>query len=143
MNSGRPIQLEQLLAQLQTQPQTTEQLLQMILLVLLQQNNLLLAMVGEKQAKLGQLSDWQKKNPRLVRKCRDAANTLNNVQMDFVSDLADEVCEMNNEVDNTYALNELLDRHGGKLMQINVLLQVLGTLGAELVRTTPPPGETV
>ena len=90
---------------------------------ILQQTNLA---YRQRQSELGQ---WKQANPKLARRCRQAADTLSRVQNEFLQSLTDEVAD--NEdclLDGEFMLQEFVDRFGPRLAHLNGLLQVLSQL---------------
>ena len=70
-------------------------------------------------------------DPRLVRSCRRAAHTLNEVQTQLVETLAEEVNENGDDLlHGDFLLNELVDRYGPRLAHLNGVLQMLAQLGS-------------
>lgn len=85
-----------------------------------------------------ELKHWKQANPELAKKCRGAAETLSQVQAEFLSTLIEEVgsnCEA--LMDGEFMLNEFVDRFGPRLAHLNGVLQVLTQLSAP--NPTNPP----
>lgn len=78
-----------------------------------------------------ELEQWKNANPRLARRCRQAAESLNRVQAEFLRHLTDEIQD-NEELltDGEFMLNEFVDRFGPRMAQLNGMLQVLSQLSA-------------
>ncbi|MEX0585718.1 MAG: hypothetical protein WD176_03685 [Pirellulales bacterium] len=76
-----------------------------------------------------ELNQWKQANPRLANNCRQAAETLSQVQTEFLNALTNEVNE-NADVllDGEFMLNEFVDRFGPRLVHLNGVLQVLSHL---------------
>lgn len=107
------------------------------------QNRLLEELVSQlatpQRQRNAQLEQWRKANPQLVRQCRDAAETLGKVQVDFLETLVSEVeRDSENLTDSEFALNEFVDRYGPRLAHLGGVLQLLGQLGST---SAPPPSE--
>jgi hypothetical protein len=77
------------------------------------------------------LNQWKAANPELARGCRLAAETLSQVQVEFLNSITREVTD-NADVlmDGEFMLNEFVDRFGPRLAHLNGVLQVLAQLGA-------------
>ncbi|NLF70528.1 MAG: hypothetical protein GX575_15965 [Candidatus Anammoximicrobium sp.] len=108
-----------LLRQLVTGQERQNRLLEGIL----QQTNLT---QRQRQSELGQ---WKQANPRLAQQCKQAAETLNRVQNEFLQRLTDEVAD--NEdclLDGEFMLDEFVDRFGPRLAHLNGVLHVLAQL---------------
>jgi len=82
----------------------------------------------QRNAELGQ---WKQANPELARGCRQAAETLSQVQVEFLATMTREIND-NAEVlmDGEFMLNEFVDRFGPRLAHLNGVLQVLAQLGS-------------
>lgn len=78
-----------------------------------------------------ELGQWKEANPHLARRCRNAAETLSNVQTEFLHSLTEEIAD-NAEgfVEGEFLLNEFVDRFGPRLAHLNGVLQVLSQLSA-------------
>lgn len=82
----------------------------------------------QRQHELGQ---WRKANPRLARECREAAETLSQVQTEFLQSLIEEVNDTSDSLlEGEFMLNEFVDRFGPRLSHLNGVLQVLSQLGS-------------
>ena len=76
-----------------------------------------------------ELTQWRNAHPKLVRSCKDALETLSNVQTGFLQNLADEVADSKDGlVDSEYVFAEFLDRYGPRMAHLNGVLQVLNHL---------------
>lgn len=118
-------------------PASEEQtsLLKNILAAQDRQNELLEELVNQMSAAQKQrnqeLSQWKQANPELARSCRLAAETLSQVQVEFLSNMTHEIRD-NSEVlmDGEFMLNEFVDRYGPRLAHLNGVLQILAQLGS-------------
>lgn len=108
-------------------------LLQDILSAVDRQNELmeeLIGVLGAKQRrKATELSQWRKAHPLLANNCRQAAEALGRVQMDFLSNMTEEIQD-NGEtlLEGEYMLGEFVDRYGPRLAHMHSMLQVLSQL---------------
>ena len=82
----------------------------------------------QRNAELGQ---WKQANPRLAQRCREAAETLGQIQTRFLENVTEELNE-NGEcmMDGEFMLNEFVDRFGPRLAHLNGVLQVLSQLSS-------------
>jgi hypothetical protein len=82
-----------------------------------------------------ELGQWKQANPDLSGRCRRAAETLSQVQVEFLDNMTNDINE-NSEVlmDGEFMLNEFVDRYGPRLAHLNGVLQVLAQLSS-----TPDP----
>jgi len=78
-----------------------------------------------------ELNNWKAAHPHLAKSCKRAAETLTQVQSEFLEALTREV-EENGEslLDGEFMLNEFVDRFGPRMAHLNGVLQVLSQLGA-------------
>lgn len=77
-----------------------------------------------------ELAQWRNAHPKLVRSCKQALETLSNVQTEFLQNLADEVADSKDALtDSDYVFAEFLDRYGPRMAHLNGVLQVLNHLG--------------
>ena len=75
--------------------------------------------------------------PELARNCRQAAEALSRVQVEFLSSITNEINDnVNSLMDGEFMLNEFVDRFGPRMAHLNGLLQVL----AQLSSTPTPTG---
>ncbi|MBT4694734.1 MAG: hypothetical protein HOB73_15465 [Planctomycetaceae bacterium] len=98
-------------------------------------NTLLKELIGQMQAqqrgRADELGKWKKANPELANRCRVAAETLSDVQNDFLMGLTAEVEDSEDTLrDSDYMLQEFVDRYGPRLAHLNGVLQVLSQLAA-------------
>jgi hypothetical protein len=105
------------------------------------QNELLEELVNQLSAAQKQraleLGQWKQANPELAGRCRQAAEALSQVQIEFLNSMTNEIAE-NSDVlmDGDFMLNEFVDRYGPRLAHLNGVLQIL----AQLASTPSPAG---
>lgn len=88
------------------------------------------ANLSAQQQRAQELEQWKEANPRLAKSCRRAAETLSQVQTEFLETLTEEIEEgRENLIEGEYMLNEFVDRFGPRLAHLNGVLQVLAQLG--------------
>jgi len=99
------------------------------------QNELLEEMVQQmsnaQKQRAAELGQWKQANPELARRCRRAAETLGQVQTQFLEKLTVDIQE--NEdclLDGEFMLHEFVDRFGPRLAHLNGVLQVLSQLSS-------------
>lgn len=98
-------------------------------------NKLLTELIRQMQAqqrgRADELGKWKKANPELANRCRVAAETLSDVQNEFLMGLTSEVEDSEDTLrDSDYMLQEFVDRYGPRLAHLNGVLQVLSQLAA-------------
>ena len=77
-----------------------------------------------------ELNKWRNANPTVSDACRDAAEALSRVQVDFLERMTEEINDAAEElIDSDFMLNEFIDRFGPRLAHLNGMIQVLGQLG--------------
>jgi hypothetical protein len=85
------------------------------------------------------LKEWRAAHPKLADACREAAEALTGVQVDFLDRMTDDIRSSSDDMlDGEYVLNEFIDRYGPRLAQLNGVLQVLAQLGST---ANPPSSE--
>ena len=113
----------------------TVELLRQLLVGQQKQNQLLEEMISQvgaaQRQRSNEIAEWKKANPRLARRCRDAAEVLANVQAEYLQNLTEEVSD-NSEcfMDGEFMLNEFVDRFGPRLAHLNGVIQVLTQLSS-------------
>ena len=118
-------------------PSTAEQigLLRSMLAAQDRQNELLEELVNQlgaaQKQRATELGQWKQANPELAVCCRQAAEALSQVQVEFLNTMTREINE-NREVlmDGEFMLNEFVDRYGPRLAHLNGVLQILAQLSS-------------
>jgi len=90
---------------------------------------------AQQRQRTTELGQWKQANPALARNCRQAAEALSRVQLQFLNAMTEEINE-NAEVlmDGEFMLSEFIDRFGPRMAHLNGMLQVLAQLSS-----TPNP----
>ena len=104
-------------------------------------NELLEELVGvltEQHKRRGEeLQRWRDANPDVAKGCREAAETLSEVQVDFIERLTDDVRDSGEEMAyGDFMLTEFVDRYGPRLAHLNGVIQALAQLGGAAKPTT-------
>ena len=112
----------------------TVQLLRQLVVTQQKQTKLMGELVQQNAAmqkqRAGELQQWKDANPDLSRSCRRAAETLSEVQTEFLQSVTNEIDESSEYLaDGDYMLNEFIDRFGPRMAHLNGILQVLAQLG--------------
>jgi len=82
-----------------------------------------------------ELHQWRKANPQLSESCRDAAESLSKVQVEYLERITEEITDNAEDmVDGEFIMNEFVDRFGPRLAHLNGVIQVLAQLSS-----TPSP----
>ncbi len=117
-----------------TSEELTVQLLRQMLVGQQKQTKLLGELVAQNAAmqkqRAGELQQWKDAHPPLSRACRRAAETLSEVQTEFLQSVTEEIEDSGEHlVEGEYMLNEFIDRFGPRMAHLNGILQVLAQLG--------------
>lgn len=96
----------------------------------------LINQLGAAQRQRGvELAQWKQANPDLAHYCRQAAESLSRVQVEFLHTMTREITDnADSLMDGEFMLNEFVDRFGPRMAHLNGLLQVLAQLSS-----TPSP----
>jgi len=88
-------------------------------------------MGASQRQRSAELAQWKQANPRLARRCREAAEVLGKVQSAFLESVTEEIADNAEDlVDGEFVLNEFVDRFGPRLAHLNGVLQVISQLSA-------------
>ncbi len=117
-------------------------LLRSILAAQDRQNELLEELVNQlssaQRQRAAELGQWKQANPELARCCRMAAESLSQVQVEFLQTMTREINEnVDALMDGDFMLNEFVDRFGPRLAHLNGVMQILAQLSS-----TPNPANT-
>ena len=78
-----------------------------------------------------EINQWKESHPYLSKSCREAAESLSNVQTEFLSRLTEEISDNSEHfLEGDFMLNEFVDRFGPRLAHLNGVLQVLSQLSS-------------
>ncbi len=96
---------------------------------------LLTVTANSQKQKAQELYQWRNANPGLAESCREAAESLSRVQLDYLERITDEINDSAEDmVEGEFLLNEFVDRFGPRLAHLNGVIQVLAQLSS-----TPTP----
>lgn len=88
-------------------------------------------MGASQRQRSAELAQWKQSNPRLARRCREAAEVLGKVQSAFLDAVTEEITDSAEDlIDGEFVLNEFVDRFGPRLAHLNGVLQVISQLSA-------------
>lgn len=78
-----------------------------------------------------ELNQWKEANPELAHSCREAAESLSRVQVQFLSRMTEEINDtVDSLMDGEFMLSEFVDRFGPRLAHLNGVIQVLAQLSS-------------
>ena len=99
----------------------------------------LVATLGASQKqRSSELHHWKQAHPQLARSCREAAEGLSKVQVQFLYRMTEEINDtVDGLADGDFMLSEFVDRFGPRLAHLNGVIQVLAQLSS-----VPNPTET-
>jgi hypothetical protein len=85
-----------------------------------------------------ELHQWKSANPELADACRQAAEALSKVQIEYLDRLTQEINDNADEmVYGEFVLNEFVDRFGPRLAHLNGVIQVLAQLSSASAAASP------
>jgi hypothetical protein len=88
-------------------------------------------MATSHKQRLQELHQWKNANPRLANSCREAAESLSRVQVEYLERMTEEITDTADDMTyGEFALNEFVDRFGPRLAHLNGVIQVLAQLGS-------------
>jgi hypothetical protein len=94
-------------------------------------------MATSHKQRMQELHQWKNANPRLSESCREAAELLSHVQVDYLERMTEEINDTAEDMEGgDYMVNEFVDRFGPRLAHLNGVIQVLAQLGSP---NTPAP----
>lgn len=78
-----------------------------------------------------ELHQWKNANPELAASCREAAEALSRVQVDYLERITEEIQDTSDDmVCGEFLMNEFVDRFGPRLAHLNGMIQVLAQLSS-------------
>lgn len=88
-------------------------------------------MAAQQKQRANELTQWRNAHPDLAYACREAAESLSRVQIDYLNRMTDEINENSEDmVEGEFLLNEFIDRFGPRLAHLNGVIQVLAQLSS-------------
>lgn len=117
---SRDEQIELLRDVLNAQDRTNELLEELVTVMAIQQKQ-----------RANELNQWRNAHPELATACREAAEALSRVQIEYLNRLTDEINYSSEDmVEGEFVLNEFVDRYGPRLAHLNGVIQVLAQLSS-------------
>ncbi len=119
--TGTPVEHTELLREVLAAQDRTNELLEELVGV----------MAASHKQRLQELHQWKHANPRLAESCREAAEALSRVQVEYLERMTDEIRETADDMEcGEFMMNEFVDRFGPRLAHLNGVIQVLAQLSA-------------
>jgi hypothetical protein len=95
-------------------------------------------MATQQKQRASELHQWRNAHPKLATACREAAEALSRVQIEYLNRMTDDINEQSDDmVEGEFVLNEFVDRYGPRLAHLNGVIQVLAQLSS-----VPNPANT-
>ncbi len=102
--------------------------------------DLVSVMASSHKQRSQELHQWRHANPDLAESCREAAESLSRVQVEYLERMTDEIRDTAEDMeDGEFMLNEFVDRFGPRLAHLNGVIQVLAQLSSTPAATTSQP----
>jgi hypothetical protein len=100
--------------------------------------DLVATMATQQKQRASELHQWRNAHPKLAVACREAAEALSRVQIEYLDRMTDDINDQSEDmVDGEFVLNEFIDRYGPRLAHLNGVIQVLAQLSS-----VPNPANT-
>ena len=100
--------------------------------------DLVATMATQHKQRASELHQWRNAHPKLAAACRDAAEALSKVQIEFLDRMTEDINDQSDDmVEGEFVLNEFVDRYGPRLAHLNGVIQVLAQLSS-----VPNPANT-
>jgi hypothetical protein len=88
-------------------------------------------LVATQKQRANELNQWRNAHPALASACRQAAEALTRVQIEYLDRLTEEINDTSDDmVEGDFLLNEFIDRYGPRLAHLNGVIQVLAQLSS-------------
>lgn len=88
-------------------------------------------MAATQKQRANELNQWRSAHPELASACREAAEALSRVQIEYLNRMTDEINDTSEDmVEGEFLLNEFIDRFGPRLAHLNGVIQVLAQLSS-------------
>jgi chromosome segregation ATPase len=98
-------------------------------------------LAATQKQRANELNQWRNAHPALASACREAAEALTRVQIEYLDRMTEEINDTSEDmVDGEFVLNEFIDRFGPRLAHLNGVIQVLAQLSSVPNPTNSQPG---
>lgn len=89
------------------------------------------AFAASQKQRANELNQWRNAHPALASACREAAESLTRVQIEYLQRMTEEINDTSEDmVEGEFMLNEFVDRYGPRLAHLNGVIQVLAQLSS-------------
>lgn len=98
-------------------------------------------LASTQKQRASELNQWRNAHPALAGACREAAEALTRVQIDYLERMTEEINDTSDDmVEGEFLLNEFVDRYGPRLAHLNGVIQVLAQLSSVPNPANSPQG---
>ena len=88
-------------------------------------------MAANQKQRASELQQWRNAHPALATACREAAEALTKVQIEYLDRMTEEINDTSDDmIEGEFLLNEFVDRYGPRLAHLNSVIQVLAQLSS-------------
>lgn len=88
-------------------------------------------LAATQKQRASELQQWRNAHPALSGACREAAEALTRVQIEYLERMTEEINDTSEDmVEGEFMLNEFVDRFGPRLAHLNGVIQVLAQLSS-------------
>jgi hypothetical protein len=88
-------------------------------------------LAASQKQRASELNQWRNAHPALAGACREAAEALTRVQIEYLERMTEEINDTSDSlIDGEFMLNEFIDRYGPRLAHLNGVIQVLAQLSS-------------
>src|SRR6187431_390938 len=89
------------------------------------------SLAANQKQRANELNQWRNAHPALASACREAAEALTRVQIEYLERMTEEINDTSEDmVEGEFLLNEFIDRYGPRLAHLNGVIQVLAQLNS-------------
>jgi hypothetical protein len=89
------------------------------------------SIAAQQKQRASELHQWRNAHPALASACREAAEALTRVQIEYLERMTEEINDTSDDmVGGEFLLNEFVDRYGPRLAHLNGVIQVLAQLSS-------------
>lgn len=89
------------------------------------------SIAAQQKQRASELHQWRNAHPALASACREAAEALTRVQIEYLERMTEEINDTSDDmVEGEFLLNEFVDRYGPRLAHLNGVIQVLAQLSS-------------
>jgi hypothetical protein len=98
-------------------------------------------LAANQKQRANELNQWRNAHPALASACREAAEALTRVQIEYLERMTEEINDTSDDmVEGEFLLNEFVDRYGPRLAHLNGVIQVLAQLSSVPNPANSQPG---